>query len=585
MTDTCRRRSVSFTSPQRFRMKFEDLLEELDGFGRFQKMILFLSFIGRFTLPCHFLLNNYIGAIPPHHCALSSVDGNLTHEQRMTISIPKQEDGTFTSCHMFSEPQFHLLGDELSVTNASVVECQNGWTFDNSSFISTLATEWDLVCENRGMNKAMATIFFIGVMLGAAIYGSLSDRYGRKTMLLVSYVLSLCFAMASVFSSSIIMFAVLRFFTGLNITGIVIVTSVLNVEWVSIESRKLVGVIDSFSWTFGYMVLPVMGWVPESARWLIANGKVEKAQYYLQKCAVMNKRTTGISILKPEVLSSIVSEGGNRTYSYLDLMRTPNMRRLALLTGVTWYGVASTYYGMSFNIKGFGLNLYLNQFLYAAVEIPAKLLVYLLLDRIGRRPTEVSGLLLSSCALIINIFIPKDQWIVRSVIGVLGKGFTAIAFSTLVLYSSELYPTVIRQNGMGFISFMGRLGVALAPLILLLDDMWTHLSQVILCIIALIAGVVASQLPETKDRCLPETIEDIEGTRCGAMDQEEQAWEILTPISENEVTEALRGMGATVVGLDKVEVKDLLQWHQPTLAGYLNLILALEELPKILTTA
>lgn len=44
-------------------------------------------------------------------------------------------------------------------------------------------------------------------------------------------------------------------------------------------------------------------------------------------------------------------------------------------------------------------------------------------------------------------------------------------------------------------------------------------------------------------------------------------------------------MGAMAVGLDKVEVKDLLQWHQPTLAGYLNLILALEVLPEILTTA
>ncbi|XP_027032445.1 solute carrier family 22 member 7-like isoform X1 [Tachysurus fulvidraco] len=520
-------------------MKFEDLLEDLDGFGRFQKMIVFLSFIGRFTLPCHFLLNNYIGAIPPHHCNLGSVDRNLTQEQILNINIPRQEDGTFTSCHMFSEPQFHLL-DELNVTNVSVVECQNGWTYDNSTFISTLATEWDLVCENKGMNKVMATIFFVGVMLGAAIFGSLSDRYGRKSMLLVSYVLALCFAMASVFSSSIIMFAVLRFFTGLSITGIVIVTSVLNVEWVSIESRKLVGVIDSLSWTFGYMVLPVMAygvrdwrwltvtvtlpltvaliswrWVPESARWLIANGKVEKAQYYLQKCAEMNKRTRTLTILKPEVLSSIVSEGGNRTYTYLDLMRTPKMRRLALMTGVTWYGVASTYYGISFNIKGFGLDLYLNQFLYGTVEIPAKVVVYLLLDRIGRRCTEVCGLLLSGCALITNVFIPKDQWIVRSVIGVLGKGFASIAFSTLVLYSSELYPTVIRQNGMGYNSFMGRLGVALAPLILLLDDVWTHLSQVILCIIALIAGVVASQLPETMDRCLPETIEDIEGTRTG----------------------------------------------------------------------
>ncbi|KAI5615866.1 solute carrier family 22 member 7 isoform X1, partial [Silurus asotus] len=177
------------------------------------------------------------------------------------------------------------------------------------------------------------------------------------------------------------------------------------------------------------------------------------------------------------------------------------------------YGVASSYYGISFNIKGFGLNLYLNQFLYGTVEIPAKVVVYLLLDRIGRRRTEVGGLLMAGCALIINVFISKDQWIVRSVIGVLGKGFTSIAFSTLVLYCSELYPTVIRQNGMGYNSFMGRLGVALAPLILLLDDVWLQLSQVILCVIAVVTGLVASRLPETKDRCLPETIEDIEGTR------------------------------------------------------------------------
>ncbi|XP_062863687.1 solute carrier family 22 member 7-like [Trichomycterus rosablanca] len=531
-------------------MKFEDLLEELDGFGRFQKMVVFLSFTGRFTLPCHFLLNNYIGAIPSHRCDFDSLyddgtedpdDGlfrNLTHEQKLTVSIPKHEDGTFSSCHMFSKPQFQLLEAEFSDANVSVVECRSGWVYDNSTFISTLASEWDLVCDRRGMNKAMATIFFVGVMIGAAIFGSLSDRYGRKPMLLVSYVFGMCFAMASVFSTSVVMFAVLRFFTGLSITGIAVVTSVLNVEWVSIESRKLVGVIDSVSWTFGYMALPVMAygvrdwrwltvtvtsplvialiswrWVPESARWLIANGKVDKARYYLEKCAVMNKRTDAIANLKPEVLSGIVARRGNRTYSYLDLMRTPKMRRLALMTGTAWYGVAFSYYGISFNIKGFGLDLYLNQFLYGTVELPAKVLVYNLLDRIGRRKTEVAALLLVSGSLIINVFIPKDAWIVRTVIGVLGKGFSSMAFSTLVLYCSELYPTVIRQNGMGYNSFMGRLGVSLAPLIFLLDEFWGHMSQVILFVIALVTGLVACKLPETMNRCLPETIEDIEGTR------------------------------------------------------------------------
>ena len=70
-----------------------------------------------------------------------------------------------------------------------------------------------------------------------------------------------------------------------------------------------------------------------------------------------------------------------------------------------------------------------------------------------------------------------------------------------------------RQNGMGWSNFLGRVGVAVAPLILLLDDVWQGLPQVILCCIAMGTSIVASRLPETRDRCLPETIEDVEGTR------------------------------------------------------------------------
>uniref|UniRef100_A0A3Q1FIF7 Major facilitator superfamily (MFS) profile domain-containing protein n=1 Tax=Acanthochromis polyacanthus TaxID=80966 RepID=A0A3Q1FIF7_9TELE len=77
-------------------------------------------------------------------------------------------------------------------------------------------------------NKATASIFFVGVMFGAMSFGSLSDRYGRRIMLLVSYVSGMLFAIASAFSTTYVMFAVLRFFTGFCITGIVIVSQVLS---------------------------------------------------------------------------------------------------------------------------------------------------------------------------------------------------------------------------------------------------------------------------------------------------------------------------------------------------------------------
>lgn len=60
---------------------------------------------------------------------------------------------------------------------------------------------------------------------------------------------------------------------------------------------------------------------------------------------------------------------------------------------------------------------------------------------------------------------------------------------------------------------MSRLGVSLAPLILLLEDVWILLPQIIICSVAIISGLVALLLPETLNIRLPETIDDIEKPR------------------------------------------------------------------------
>lgn len=524
-------------------MKFEDLLADINGFGKFQVMIIIISFIGRFTMPCHFMLNNFIAAIPAHHCDYSVLDDgdhfkNLTPAEKLVVSIPIDKDGNPSSCTIFEEPQYHLLlnSTNISYSGISFVPCPKGWIYDNTTFKSTLTSQWDLVCDKKGKNKATATIFFVGVMFGAMTFGLLSDRFGRRITLLLSYVSGMLFAVASAFSTTYIMFAVLRFFTGFCITGIVIVSAVLSVEWVDIEHRKLVGVIDSLSWSFGNTVFSLIAyfvtdwrwlivsvtspvvlaiitwrWMPESARWLIANGKLEEAQQYLKKCAKMNNQKPSIHMVTPEALSCIVeTKKRDRTYSYLDLILIPKLRNLACRTGLLWFCVAIAFYGISFNITGFGLNIYLTQFTYGMIEFPAKLLAFFLWDRIGRRPVIVAAQFLVVLCLAVNIFIPRDMAVIRTVIAITGKGFSSAAFATLVLYSSELYPTVLRQNGMGYNSFMARLGVALAPLVLLLDDVWLELPQVVLCCMAALGGIIARTLAETRNRFLPETIEDIE---------------------------------------------------------------------------
>lgn len=136
------------------------------------------------------------------------------------------------------------------------------------------------------------------------------------------------------------------------------------------------------------------------------------------------------------------------------------------------YGVALTYYGISMNISGFGLNVYLTQFIYSAIEVPAKLMVYFLLRVIGRRTCQAGTLLVTGTCIGINIFLSKgcksafkifpfipfelfsspwpnaflvDLWHLRAAVAIIGKGSSEAAFTTVILYTTELYPTVIRS--------------------------------------------------------------------------------------------------------------------------------------------
>uniref|UniRef100_A0A3Q3MH50 Solute carrier family 22 member 6 n=1 Tax=Mastacembelus armatus TaxID=205130 RepID=A0A3Q3MH50_9TELE len=526
------------------KMKFDNILSEINGFGKFQIKLVLIQVFAQITLPCHFLLNNFMAAVPSHHCDISALDdggtfGNLSLDQKLVVGIPAEQDGSLSSCQMFSKPQYQHLSGSNASEDTLTVQCQNGWVYDNSTFKSTLVTEWDLVCHRKGMNRATATVFFIGVMVGAPLFGFLSDRFGRRPLLLVSYVSSAVFAVLNAFSTSYVMFTIMRFFTGMSLAGISIISIVLNIEWFGVEHRTFSAIIISLDWTLGgcllvgiaycvnewrMLILAVTSplilaiitwrWLPESARWLIAKGKVDAAYHYITKCAEMNNRSKFMATITPRtLLESAEADTGDKKYTLVDLFKTPNIRKLAIFSGIVWYGVAFTYYGISLNITGFGLNPYLTQLIFTSIEMPMKIGAYFLLEKVGRKPGEVGTLLLTGLSLFINIFVPKDKGIIRTVVAVLGKATSEGSFTIMYLFTTELYPTVVRSNGLGYTSFLARLGVSISPLIVLLEDVWHLLPAVTYCTVAVVSGLVASLLPETLNTQLPEFIQDIEKPR------------------------------------------------------------------------
>lgn len=97
----------------------------------------------------------------------------------------------------------------------------------------------------------------LGLALGTALIGTLSDRFGRKTMLLFSIAGFSAFTLLSVFARGIVEFAVLRMATALFLAGVIPNAIALTNEMTPARFRQgLVGVVFS-GYAFGATIASV----------------------------------------------------------------------------------------------------------------------------------------------------------------------------------------------------------------------------------------------------------------------------------------------------------------------------------------
>ena len=94
-------------------------------------------------------------------------------------------------------------------------------------------------------------------------------------------------------------------------------------------------------------------------------------------------------------------------------------------------------------------------------------------------------------------------------LALLGKLCLASSFAVVYIHSGEIFPTTVRNSGMGLVSVAARVGGIMAPFIVSLGEFIPHLQFTVLGLMSLLGGLLNLRLPETAGRQLPDTITDL----------------------------------------------------------------------------
>jgi MFS family permease len=338
---------------------------------------------------------------------------------------------------------------------------------------------------------AAATAYLAGAVVGALVFGRLTDAFGRKHLFLVTLSLYVAATLLTAFAWNFASLAVLRALTGAGIGGeYSAVNSAIDeliparlrgrtdllvngTYWLgtALGAAMTLVVLDprvlphAFGWRFAFIVGAVLGsailflrhHVPESPRWLLLHGRVDEAEATVSEIERDVTASTGrdLGSLRPPGRPRELEAKGHVTIAAIGrvlfrkhLRRTCLGLSLMIAQAFAYNGVFFTYPLVLVRFHGVPsgrVGLYLIPF--AVGNLLGPVVLGRFFDTIGRRPMiigtyGVSGLLLAAMgyAMMRGWFTAVTQTLAWCVVFFVASAAASSAYLTV----SELFPVELR---------------------------------------------------------------------------------------------------------------------------------------------
>ncbi|CAK1555075.1 unnamed protein product [Leptosia nina] len=502
----------------------DGILSELGSFGKYQLfLLLLLGFRDSFLNMCNY---NYVftAAEEPFRCLKPSCYPN---SNQSWISFPTR-DGT-TCFKQDNETATCSAG-----FGSDSIPCEEV-VYDQ---YNSIVAEFDLGCQ-PWKATLIGTVHNLGLVFSFVLSGFISDRYGRKIIIVSTPLMVGIAGLLKSFAMDYWTLLALEFLE--TALGYGNASMVLSLEAVSHKNRVMYSCISDILANFGGAFFGLIAWkvpywrhltraiyapllivvfyiflVDEGVRWLLAHNKRHEAVQVLNKVAKINNIT--LSNKAQEMLTSITAqktavdkaERSEEVPQIFTVLRSKTLLLRMALIAACFICSSFVFSGAIINSVSISGSKYLNFSIMMLVQVPTRFVTALTLTRFGRRAPICVAYCLCAVFFMASAFVPKSIWWASVLFYIAGKMCSSYGNFSMYVVAMEIFPTTSRNSLTNVANIVGRLGSVLAPQAPLLENIMPGLPSIVFAIAALGPAILALLLPDTSQSVLPDQVSDVE---------------------------------------------------------------------------